>query len=89
MPKTLIKAVEKILLEDPKTRQSENNWMFFVKVLREMGFKIFIKFDRKMPSPETIFRERREIMNKKNKFSEKFMPELGVTYEQPEGGKST
>lgn len=79
----LIEAVEKILEEDPKTRRSEYSWLFFVKVLREMDFKIFVEFSSKMPSPETLFRERREILNKRNKYPEKFIPEDNVTYGEP------
>lgn len=78
----MIEAVEKVLLEDPKSRKSEYNWMFMCKVLRKMGFKIFIEFDRKMPSPETLFRERRELMNKRNNFKDDFVPEEGVSYER-------
>ncbi len=79
----LIEAVENILEEDPRTREKEYSWLFFVKVLRSMGFKIFITFDRKMPAPETLFRERREILNKRNKYSKDFQPEEGVTIEMP------
>lgn len=79
----LITAVEKILTEDPKTQKPEYNWLFLAKVLREMGFKIFIEFDRRMPSPETLFRERRELINRKNKYSENFIQESNVTIEKP------
>ncbi len=75
----LIEAVEQILEEDPRTRQKEYSWLFFVKVLRTMGFKIFLEFDRKMPAPETLFRERREILNRRNKYSTDFKLEEGVT----------
>lgn len=78
----LIKAVENVLEEDKRTRDPRYSWLFFVKVLREMGFKIFIKFDSRMPSPETLFRERREILNKRNKYPETFQPEEGVTIER-------
>lgn len=76
-----IEIVEKVLTEDPRTRKSEYNWLYLSSVLRELGFKIWIEFDRKMPSPETLFREKREILNKRNKFPEDFLPEQGVTYE--------
>lgn len=79
----LIDAIEKVLDEDARTRNPEYNWMFLAKVLREMGFKIFIEFDKKMPSPETLFREKREIMNKRNKYSKEFIPEDNVTYGEP------
>lgn len=83
-PKKLIEAVERVLKEDPKTRNSEYQWLFLAKVLREMGFNIYIKFDRRMPSPETLFREKREILNKRNMFPEN--PQSlgeGVTIEKP------
>lgn len=83
----LIDAVEKILAEDPRTRDPKYAWLYFTKVLREMGFEIFVKFDPLMPSPETLFRERRHVLNKKNLYSKNFFPEDGVTYESP-GKKS-
>ena len=63
----LTDAIQKILIEDPKTQRPEYNWLLLAKVLREMGFKIFIDFDKRMPSPETIFRERRDLINRKTK----------------------
>lgn len=78
----LMEAVEEVLEEDPKTRHSSYNWLFLAKVLRKMGFKIFIEFTRTMPSPETLFRERREILNKKNKYSKEYIPEEGITIEK-------
>ncbi len=80
---TLLDVVDRILEEDPKTQRSEYNWLFLAKVLREMGFKIFITFDSKMPSPETLFRERREILNKRNKYPKSYIPEENVTIEKP------
>ncbi len=79
----LIEAVEHVLTEDKRTRDPRYNWLFLVKVLREMGFKMSIAFDPKMPSPETLFRERREIINRRNKYSKDFKPEDGVTIEKP------
>lgn len=79
----LIDAVEKVLKEDKRTHDSSYNWLFVAKVLRELGFEIFIKFDRKMPSPETIFRERREVLNKKNKFPKSFKLEDNVKIIEP------
>lgn len=75
-------AVEEILEEDPRTREKQYNWLFFAQVLRKLGFKIFIEFDRKMPSPETLFRERREILNRRNKYAKDFVPEENTTYEK-------
>lgn len=79
-----IEAVEQVLEEDTKTRQSEYNWLFLAKVLKKMEFKIYIEFNRNMPSPETLFREKREILNKQNKYKKDFTPEEGVTYEKKE-----
>lgn len=83
----IIEAVEEVLKEDPRTRKSEYAWLFFSKVLRRMGFKIWIEFDSKMPSPETLFRERREILNRRNTFPEDFIPEENTTYATPEKKK--
>jgi hypothetical protein len=80
---TLIDAIKKVLEEDPRTRMKEYNWMFIAKALREMGFKIFIEFDPRMPSPETLFRERREILNKRNTYSEDYKMPDNITIEKP------
>ena len=79
-----MEAVEEVLEEDPRTRMREFNWLFFSQVLRKLGFKIFIEFDRKMPSPETLFREKREILNRRNKYPKEFIPEPGTIYESKE-----
>ena len=79
----LIKAVEEILEEDPRTRKNEYLWLYLSSVLRRMGFKIYISFDKNMPSPESIIKERRDVLNKKNKYPEDFIPEEGVTFESP------
>lgn len=81
--KSSIEIVEQVLKEDPRTRETINGWLFLSSVLRKLGFKVYIDFDRKMPSPETLFRERREILNRRNKFPEEFIPEEGITYENP------
>ena len=78
----LIEAVEKVLEEDPRTRRQEYLWLYIIKVLRVMGFKLQIVFDSRMPSPESIIKERRDVLNKKNKYSHEFIPEEGVTYEK-------
>lgn len=78
----LIEAVEKVLEEDPRTRKNEYLWLYMIKVLRVMGFKISIGFDRSMPSPESIIKERRDVLNKKNTYARDFIPEPGVTYEK-------
>ncbi len=79
----LIEAVEQVLEEDPRTRRKEYLWLYMIKVLRVMGFKIHIEFDSRMPSPESIIKERRDILNKKNRYPHEFVPEEGVTYEKP------
>lgn len=79
---TLIDAVSRVLKEDKRTQRYEYNWLFLAKTLREMGFKIFINFDPRMPSPETLFRERREVLNRKNKYSKDFILEDNVTIEK-------
>ena len=78
----LIEAVEKVLEEDPRTRKQEYLWLYIIKVLRVMGFKLHIVFDSKMPSAESIIKERRDVLNKKNKYPNEFIPEDGVTYEK-------
>ncbi len=78
----LIEAVEKVLEENPKTRQQEYLWLYMMLVLRTMGFKIYIEFDSRLPSPESIIKERRDVLNKKNKYPNDFIPEDGVTYEK-------
>lgn len=79
---TIAKAVEKVLLEDKRTRRSEYNWLFLASVLRKMGFKIYIQFDSRMPSPETLFRAKRDVINSNNQFPEDFIAEDGVTIER-------
>lgn len=79
----LKEAVERVLRDDPKTRKTEYNWLFLTKVLREMGFKIYIEFSSRMPSPETLFRERRDLMNKKNKYPDTYDLPEHVTIEKP------
>ena len=79
----LITAVEKVLEEDPRTRQNKYLWTFFVKVLNELGYNTYIAFKKGIPSPESIIKERRDILNKKNKYPKDFEPEDGVSYEKP------
>lgn len=79
----LIEAAEKVLKEDPRTRQNKFLWLYLAKVLREMGFKLWIEYDSDMPSPDAMLTERRQILNKKNKFPQDFVAEEGVTYEKP------
>lgn len=79
----LIEAVKQVLEEDPRTRDPKYSWTFFVKVLNKMGFRCYIEFDKGMPAPETLFRERREVLNKRNKYPETFVPEEGIIYGPP------
>jgi len=83
----LIEAVEEVLDEDARTRKKEYNWLLLAKVLRLLEFKIYIEFSRQMPEPETIFRARRELINKRNKYPDEFVPEEGVTYGKKKGKK--
>ncbi len=78
----LIEAVEEVLEEDPRTRRNEYLWTFFVKVLTKLGFKTYIEFKKGIPSPESIIKERRDVLNKRNKYPEDFIPEEGTTYEK-------
>ncbi len=80
---TLIKAVEEVLEEDPRTREKEYLWTFFIKVLNKLGYRAYIGFERGMPSPESIIRTRRGILNSSSKFAKDFIPEDDVTYEKP------
>lgn len=76
-------AVEKVLKEDPRTRENKYLWLYMAKVLRKLGFKIYIEFDSKLPSPDAMLTERRTILHKKNKFPQDFVQEEGVTYLPP------
>ena len=79
----LLEAVEEVLKEDPRTRDNNYLWLCMVSVLRKLGFKVWIEFKGKMPSPESILKERRTILNEKNLFPQDFREEEGVTYEKP------
>ena len=79
----LTKAIEKVLEEDPKTRDKKYLWLFISKVLKEMGIKFYIDYDSKLPSPDSMLVSRRIVLHKKNKFPQDFQPEPGVSYEKP------
>ena len=79
----VVEAIEDVLDEDPKTRDNNYLWLYMAKVLRKMGFDIFILLDKRMPSPESLLTERRTILNKRNKFGKHFVPEEGVSYSNP------
>lgn len=78
----LIEAVEEVLEEDPKTRQQEYLWIFFIKVLNKLGYNSYVTLKKGIPSPESIIKERRDVLNKRNKYPKDFIPEFGVTYEK-------
>ena len=78
----LIEAVEEVLTEDPRTRQQQYLWTFLIKVLNKLGHHSFIELKKGIPSPESIIRTRRDILNKKNKFPEDFVPEDNTIYEK-------
>ncbi len=79
----LIEAVEEVLEEDPRTRKNEYLWIYMVKVLNKLGCHAHIYFKKGMPSPESIIKERRDVLNKRNKYPEDFIPEEGTTYFPP------
>lgn len=81
----LIEAVEKVLREDPKTRDNKYLWLYVVKVLRELGFKVYLEFEKGLPSPDAMLTERRILLNKKNIFPEDHGAQEGVTYSKPSG----
>ena len=82
----LIDACDKVLHEDPRTRDNKYLWTYFVKVLNELGISIYIKFQPGMPSPESIIKERRDLLNKpdpktgKLRYKRKFEPEENTPY---------
>ena len=77
----LIEACEKVLQEDPKTRDNKYLWAYFIKVLEELGYKVYIELKKGIPSPESIIKERRTLLNQKNLFPKSFEPEANTTYE--------
>ena len=90
----LITAVEEVLEEDPKTREQEYLWSFFVKVLNKLGYRTYVEFKKGIPSPESIIKERRDVLNKKNKYPKDFKkqtldPSMSrySPYYSPAGGK--
>lgn len=83
----LIEAVEEVLEEDPRNRQQEYLWLFFIKVLNKLGYATHIQLKKGIPSPESIIKERRDVLNKRGKYKEDFEPEEGVSFEKPENKK--
>ncbi|HEA46681.1 MAG TPA: hypothetical protein ENH99_02775 [Candidatus Pacearchaeota archaeon] len=88
---TLLDQIEKVLEEDERlinTKDSFQTWVFLTKVAREIGINIIVDFKtlKGKPSPESIIKERRDVLNSA-KFRERFghlrkefVPEEGVTY---------
>ncbi len=66
----LMQVYEEVLKENPKTREQGYIWLYLAKVLRKMGFKLFIDIEPSMPSPDSIFTIRRKILNGKSKSEE-------------------
>lgn len=66
--KTVGGYVKDILKDDERTRNNDT-WLI-IRVLRNMGFKIYIDYHeiKEMPSFETITRCRRKIQNEDNQF---------------------
>ncbi len=82
MTKHLREIVEKLLKQDKRCRTDTKILTYLV--MRHYT-KIFIPFNdfKKIPSFESVARCKRDIMNREGKFNEKFLPEVGVTYEKP------
>jgi len=79
----LIRAVEEVLEEDPKTRTQKYLWTFFIKVLNKLGYRTYVELKKGIPSPESIIKERRDVLNKKNKYPKEFIPEEEIKYKKP------
>ena len=62
--KKLNEAVKEVREEYPSTESHKCDWLFFVKVMEKMGFPVFIKFHKDMPSPDSIMREWRRQMGR-------------------------
>lgn len=72
---SLSQAVKEVIEEDQRTESHSYNWTFFVKVLNKMGYSIIMKFERTMPSPDSIMREwRRYFENQRIKRYKPFKP---------------
>lgn len=67
----LSEAVAKVREDYPQTEDHSSDWLFFVKVLKIMGFKIDMEFSREMPSPDSIMREWRRQSEEKEKIKAK------------------
>ena len=89
MPKAkhLREIVEKLLVQERRCRL-EPMWLTYrvlQVIAKKHGQKIFIPYNlfSIFPTPESVARCRRDIMNKEGKLSEEFIAEEGVTYEKP------
>ncbi|HEB47326.1 MAG TPA: hypothetical protein ENI22_02550 [Candidatus Pacearchaeota archaeon] len=78
----LTEAAEKVLREDPRTRDTKYQWLFISKVLKEIGIKFYVDYyGSKLPSPDSMLVLRRTILNKKNRFpedSKEILPSLEI-----------
>ena len=83
MPKNkhLREIVEKLLKENKEGCRKDTKKLTYL-VMRHYT-NIYIPFEdfEKIPSFESVARCKRDIMNKEGKFNEKFIPEIGITYE--------
>jgi len=86
MEMTTTEAIERVLKEHPQSRQtgSFNTWMYLIRVARTLGINLYVNFEdlKKAPSPESILKIRRTILNKENRYGDEHIHyEEGVTYE--------
>lgn len=85
--KQLRVVIKEVLAEDPLARDPKNLWRFFFAVLKKLDFNFWADFKSmgKLPSPESIIKERRDIMNgEEGKKYRPFEPEEGVEYIKPD-----
>lgn len=83
----LHELMEKLLRENPRLRENtkNSNWMLTFKVLQEIAIlnnkHIYLPFEmiENFPSFESIAREKRDILNKKNEFND-FEPDPNIKY---------
>ena len=76
------------MLDKERRCRTDTKWLtlrVFQEIAKRYGQNIFIPYNllSKLPSFESVARCKRDFMNKENKYSEEFIPEDGVTYEEP------
>lgn len=84
---TIIEAAELVLEANKKAREhGVGSWIYLIETARKFDINIIVKYADFIgrPTPESILKTRRDVMNKKNKFSEDYVPEPGVTFEPKE-----